>query len=74
MSPHSIPSEHTSTSNSDRASIHVGLYVDDFVFYSTDPAEEELFRSLFSSKITVDFMGDVDYFLDWFFFWVVRFP
>ena len=29
---------------STRQEIHVGAYVDDFVFYSTDPAEEEKSR------------------------------
>ncbi len=41
----------------------MGVYVDDFVFYSTDPAEEELFQTELAKYITVDFMGDVDYFL-----------
>ena len=53
-----------------RATINVGLYVDDFVFYSTDQAEEDLFQKLFQNRLTVDFMGDVDYFLGTAFTWV----
>lgn len=52
-----------------RSVIHVGLYVDDFVFYSISPAEEELFKQLFAQHIQVDFMGDVDYFLGTAFTW-----
>ena len=44
------PCIYTGVTNSDdpkstRAPIHVGVYVDDFVFYPTDPAEEELFKT-----------------------------
>jgi hypothetical protein len=41
----------------------VGIYVDDFVFFSTDPAQELLFQSELSKHCRVDFMGDVDFFL-----------
>jgi hypothetical protein len=41
--------------------LHTGIYGDNFVFFSEDPAEEELFRKTLASKIKVDFMGDVDY-------------
>jgi hypothetical protein len=50
--------------SSSQKPIHIGLYVDDFVFYSEDEAEKELFKQLLASKIKVDFMGAVDYFLD----------
>ena len=43
--------------------LHVGLYVDDFVFYSSYPTQEALFKTLLQEYIQVDFMGDVDYFL-----------
>ena len=33
-----------SSPTSTRQRLHVGIYVDDFVFYSTDPAEEKLFQ------------------------------
>ena len=52
-----------------RQMLHIGLYVDDFVFYSTSDAEEELFRQVLQSQVTVDFMGDVDYFLGSAFLW-----
>ena len=55
--------------SSPRQPIHIGLYVDDFVYYSTSDAEESLFQSVLSSKLTVDFMGDVDYFLGTAFTW-----
>ena len=31
--------------------IHVGLYVDDFVFYSSDPTQEALFKTLLQEHI-----------------------
>ena len=43
--------------------MYVGIYVDKFVFYSSDPAEEALFRAELSRRLNVDFMGDVDFFL-----------
>ena len=49
--------------------LYVGIYVDDFVFYSTDPATEQLFRDAMARRITVDFMGEVDYFLGTAFTW-----
>ena len=59
----------TITLPSSRQMIHIGLYVDDFVFYSKSDAEEELFRQVFQSQVNVDFMGDVDYFLGSAFLW-----
>ena len=47
----------------ERTSLDVGLYVDDFVFYSTSSAEEELFQRMLAKHIHVDFMGDAEYFL-----------
>eukprot|EP00956_Cyclotella_meneghiniana_P038057 scaffold148302_cov51-Cyclotella_meneghiniana.AAC.2 len=61
----SIPSP-----SSTRKPIHVGIYVDDFVFFSEDPAEEELFkRALGSCTVPIDWMGTVDYFLGTAFQW-----
>ena len=45
-----------------QSQLHVGLYVDDFVFYSSDPTQEALFKTLLQEHIQVDFVGDVDYF------------
>ena len=55
--------------NDDRAEVRVGIYVDDFVFYSTDFSLEELFRKELGRRCTVDFMGDVDFFLGTSFTW-----
>ena len=46
-----------------QSQLHVGLYVDDFVFNSSYPTQEALFKTLLQEYIQVDFMGDVDYFL-----------
>ena len=58
------------TISKDQSQLHVGLYVDDFVFYSSDPAQEVLFKKLLQEHIQVDFMGDVDYFLGTAFTWL----
>ena len=50
--------------------LHVGLYVDNFVFYSSDPAQEVLLQTLLQEHIQVDFMGDIDYFLGTAFTWL----
>jgi hypothetical protein len=47
----------------------VGIYVDDFVFYSSDPQAERQFQEELKKKVVVDFMGDVDYFLGTAFTW-----
>ena len=46
---------------STRQETHVGAYVDGFVFYSTDPAEEEQIKEVLESKLKVGFMGDADF-------------
>ena len=50
------------TISEDQYKLHVGLYVDDFVFYSSDPSQEVFFQTLLQENIQVDFMGDVNYF------------
>ena len=50
--------------------LHVGLYVEDFVFYSSDPTQDALFKTLLQEHIQVDFMGDVDYFVGTEFTWL----
>ncbi len=47
----------------------LGLYVDDFVYFSEDPSVEALFCHLLAERCKVDFMGvvdfaDVDFFFD----------
>ena len=53
----------TIPSSTPHASINIGLYVNNFVFYLTSLAEESLFQRKFQKLLKVDFMGDVDYFL-----------
>ena len=53
-----------------QSQLHVGLYVNDFVFYSSDSSQEALFKTLLQEHIQVDFMGNVDYFLGIAFTWI----
>ena len=46
-----------------RTPVYVGLYVDDFVFFSESGAEEDRFQQLLSDRLKVDFMGEADFFL-----------
>jgi hypothetical protein len=62
----------TSSSSSDvsaRAPLHVGIYVDDFVYYSTHPGEELHFLKEHKKQVVVDFMGPIDWFLGTAFTW-----
>ena len=45
------------------APITLGLYVDDFVYFSTDDAVEKKFERLLAKSLAVDFMGPVEWFL-----------
>ena len=49
--------------------ITLGIYVDDFVYFSTDPAVERQFEQLLAKYVTVDFMGTVEWFLGTHFQW-----
>ena len=51
------------TISKDQSQLHIGLYVDDLVFYSSDPVQEFHFKNLLQEHIQVDFMGYIDYFL-----------
>ena len=53
-----------------QSQLHVGLYVDDFVLYSSDPTQEAIFKILLKEHIQFDFMGDVDHFLGTAFTWI----
>ena len=48
----------------------VRLYVNDFVFNSSDPFQEKLFKTLLQEQTKVDFMGNVDYLLGTAFDWL----
>ena len=43
--------------------VYVGVYVDDFVYFSADPESEKWFETTLGGLLTVDFMGAVSYFL-----------
>ena len=49
----------------------LGLYVDNFVYFSEDPAVEVKFEWLLKQQATVDFMGTVEWFLGTHFQWSV---
>jgi len=68
--PTSSPEIPPKTDPSQHEKIHVGVYVDDFIFYSTDPEEEKRFKEELAKHIKVDFMGGVDYFLGTAFTWL----
>jgi hypothetical protein len=56
--------------DADRRPIHIGLYVDDFVFFSEDPTEEDNFKpAMKDCTVLIDWMGTVDYFLETAFNW-----
>ena len=63
------PNSHKTISE-DQSQLHVDFYVDDIVFYSSDPSQEVLLRTLLQERIQVYFMGDVDYFLGTAFSWI----
>jgi hypothetical protein len=50
--------------------IHIGIYVDDFAFFSEDSCEDELFKQAISTcTVPIDWMGTVSYFLGTAFDW-----
>ena len=49
--------------------LSLGLYVDDFIYFSEDPATEAIFEQLLREQFKVDFMGLVEWFLDIHFSW-----
>ncbi len=51
------------------APLTIGLYVDDFIYFSKDPVVERCFEQLLLSLVTVNFMGTVDWFLGTHFQW-----
>ena len=53
----------------ERAPVIVGMHIDDFIFYSTDPAEEERFQCELEKRMAVNFMDNVDRFLGMAFTW-----
>jgi hypothetical protein len=53
------------------APLTLGIYVDDFVYFSTNPAVEAKFQQLLKKYITVNFMGAVEWFLGTHLQWMV---
>jgi hypothetical protein len=49
----------------------LGLYVDDFVYFSEDPAVDALFCHLLGGRCKVDFMGVIEWFLGIHFAWCI---
>jgi hypothetical protein len=49
--------------------LSLGIYVDDFVYFSSDPAVKKLFCCLLAERCKVDFMGIVEWFLGIHFSW-----
>jgi hypothetical protein len=43
--------------------IYLGLYVDDFIYFSKSEAVEQKFKDEFTKKIDIDWNGQIDYFL-----------
>ena len=46
-----------------QSQLQVGVYIHNFVFYSSYPTQEALFKTLLQRHIQLDFMGDADYLL-----------
>jgi hypothetical protein len=63
------PKNPTGTQSSSPLSL--GLYVDDFVYFSKNPAVEALFGRLLAKRCKVDFMGVVKWFLGAHFSWCI---
>eukprot|EP00984_Skeletonema_dohrnii_P019485 scaffold9319_cov84-Skeletonema_dohrnii-CCMP3373.AAC.1 len=58
----------TSTSTTEPP-LHLGIYMDDFVYFSESDEVERRFERLLASKIKVDFMGTVNWFIGSHFEW-----
>ena len=51
--------------------LSIGLYVDDFVYFSEDPAVETLFKLHLQERVKVNFIGLVEWFLGIDFSWCI---
>ncbi len=69
MFPGSIWDPNNPAADIPAAPLQIGLYVDDFVYFSEDPKVEQRFEQLLSSLVTVNFLGTVDWFLGTHFQW-----
>jgi hypothetical protein len=59
------------TNNLLLAPLNLGLYVDNFVYFSAKDALEAKFQCLLKQYVTVDFMGTVEWFLGTHFQWSI---
>jgi len=60
---------HANSVTPSSAPITLGLYVDDFVYFSADDAVEKKFERLLAKSLAVEFMGPVEWFLGIHFQW-----
>jgi hypothetical protein len=49
--------------------LYLAIYVDDLIYFSADPEVEKKFESDFAARVTVDFMGDAEFYLGTKFDW-----
>ena len=49
--------------------LYLGVYIDDFIYFSTDKTVEKAFETKLSALTDVDFIGDVSHFLGIKFTW-----
>ena len=52
-----------------KAPLYLGLYVDDFIYFSIDPTVEKQFQTILQKQTNVDFLGQVNHFLSIRFQW-----
>jgi len=64
-----VPSTDAQPAGDHDKPIHVGIYVDDFVYFSEDAAVESRFENILKSDFKIDFMGTVNWFLGTHFKW-----
>ena len=64
-----VPSSEDSPASSAEKPLHLGLYVDNFVYFLEETAIKQHFERLLASKIRVEFMGTVNWFLGTHFEW-----
>ncbi len=66
---HGVPSSPEHPAQPGDPEIMIGLYVDDFVYFSVSDTVESQFKDILSSHIKVSFMGVVNWFLGTHFIW-----
>ena len=57
------PCIYTGHTLKDHPPLYLGLYVDDFVYFSESDEVEQEFQRRLGAKVTTDFMGPVTHFL-----------